>query len=54
MVRELARRVGGRVEVASGDGTRSDFYDPEEVRFAIEAVDRHLIATMQVHQEVRA
>jgi hypothetical protein len=54
MVRELARRVGGRVEVAWGDGTQSDFYDPEEVRFAIEAVDRHLIATMQVHEEVRA
>jgi uncharacterized protein len=54
-VRELARRVRGPVEVAWGDGTQTDFYDqPEQVRFAIEAVDRHLTATMPVDEEVRA
>jgi hypothetical protein len=38
-----------------GDGTQTDFYDqPEHVRFAIEAVDRHLTATMLVDEEVRA
>jgi hypothetical protein len=49
-----ARRVGGPVEVAWGDGTQTDFYDqPEQLRFGIEAVDRHLIATMPVDEEVR-
>jgi hypothetical protein len=47
--------VGGPVEVAWGDGTQTDFYEqPQQLRFAIEAVDRHLIATMPVDEEVRA
>jgi hypothetical protein len=48
-------RVRGPVEVAWGDGTQTDFYDqPEQVRFAIEAIDRRLTATMPVDEEVRA
>ena len=45
----------GPAEVAWGDGTQTDFYDqPEQVGSAIEAVDRHLTATMPVDEEVRA
>ena len=53
MVRDLVRRVGGAVEVAWGDGTQAAVYDLEQVRLAIDAVDRHLIATMPVEEEVR-
>ena len=53
-VRELARRVRGPVELAWGDRTQSDFYDrPEQIGFAIDAVDRHLIAPMPVDEEAR-
>jgi hypothetical protein len=49
------RGVRGPVEVAWGDGTQTDFYDqPEQVGFAIEAVDRHLAATMPVDEHVGA
>jgi fermentation-respiration switch protein FrsA (DUF1100 family) len=55
IVRDLARGVRGPVEVAWGDGTQTDFYDqPDQVRFAVEAVDRHLTATMAPGEEVPA
>ena len=45
-VRDVARRVHGPVEVAWGDGTQTDFYDqPDQVRFAVQAVGRHLTAS---------
>ena len=46
-VRDLAARVRGPVEVVWGDGTQTDFYDqPEQVAFAVDAVDRYLTAIM--------
>lgn len=54
-VRDLARRVHGPVEVAWGDGPQTDFYDqPDQVRFAVKAVDRHLTATMAAGEKVPA
>jgi fermentation-respiration switch protein FrsA (DUF1100 family) len=54
-IRDLARRVRGPVEVAWGDGTQTDFYDqPDQVSFAVEAVDRYLTATMAAGEEAPA
>jgi hypothetical protein len=51
-VRDVARRVRGPVEVAWGDGTQTDFYDqPDQVRFAVQAVGRHLTASMAPGEE---
>lgn len=51
-VRDVARRVRGPVEVAWGDGTQTDFYDqPGQVRFAVQAVGRHLTASMAPGEE---
>ena len=46
-VRDLAARVRGPVEVVWGNGTQTDFYDqPEQVAFAVDAVDRYLTTIM--------
>jgi dienelactone hydrolase len=51
-VRRLARELPGPVTVAWGDGGQTDFYDrPEQVGFALDALDDHLRTTLAPDQE---
>jgi fermentation-respiration switch protein FrsA (DUF1100 family) len=43
----LRRSMKGPVEVVWGEGSQTDFYDqPDQVGFAVEALDRHFTATL--------
>jgi dienelactone hydrolase len=54
-VEALRRRLRGPVEVAWGAGTQIDFYDrPEQVAFAVDAIDAHFAATLEAPAEVPA
>jgi dienelactone hydrolase len=51
----LRRRLRGPVDVVWGEGTQTDFYDrPEQVAFAVDAVDAHFGATLTAPEEVPA
>jgi dienelactone hydrolase len=54
-IEALRRRLRGPVEVAWGAGTQVDFYDrPEQVDFAVDAIDAHFAATLEAPAEVPA
>jgi hypothetical protein len=51
----LRSRLGGPVEVVWGEGAQTDFYDqPDQVAFALEALDTHFRSTLTVPEAVRA
>lgn len=46
-ISRLQRALAGPVEVAWGEGSQTDYYDqPDQVAFALDAVDRHFTATL--------
>jgi uncharacterized protein len=50
-VEMLRRSIKGPVEVVWGEGSQTDFYDqPDQVGFAVEALDRHFTATLAARE----
>jgi uncharacterized protein len=54
-IESLRRRMRGPVDVVWGEGTQTDFYDqPDQVAFALDALEPHFLATLTATKDVPA